>query len=85
MSTTTFALCFGNRGFMPGELILDARSEMVKAITDAGYDYLIMDEKATRYGAVESRDEGLLYRDWLMSHKGKYDGVIFSMPMIQIK
>ena len=34
----TFALCFGNRGFMPGELILGAREDMVKAVTDAGYD-----------------------------------------------
>ena len=34
----TFALCFGNRGFMPGELILGAREDMVKAVTDAGYE-----------------------------------------------
>ena len=34
----TFALCFCNRGFMPGELIYGARDDMVKAVTDAGYD-----------------------------------------------
>lgn len=79
--TMTFALCFGNRGFMPGELILDARADMVKALTDAGYKYLIMDEKATRLGAVETRDEGRLYSNWLASHKGEYDGVIFCMPI----
>ena len=47
----TFALCFGNRGFMPGELILGARDDMVKAVTDAGYDYIMMEESASRYGA----------------------------------
>ena len=36
----TFALCFCNRGFMPGELIYGARDDMVKAVTDAGYDYI---------------------------------------------
>lgn len=77
----TFALCFGNRGFMPGELILGAREDMVKAVTDAGYNYLIMEEKATRYGAVETRDEGRLYAQWLKEHEGQYDGVIFSMPI----
>jgi len=77
----TFALCFGNRGLMPGELILDARKEMVKAVTDAGYDYIIMEEKATRYGAVETRDEGAAYAKWLKEHEGKFDGVIFSMPI----
>lgn len=34
----TFALCFCNRGFMPGELIYEAREDMVKAMTGAGYD-----------------------------------------------
>ena len=44
MKKMTFALCFCNRGFMPGELILDARREMVQAVTEAGYDYIMMDE-----------------------------------------
>ncbi|MDR3200410.1 MAG: hypothetical protein LBT68_03025 [Spirochaetales bacterium] len=77
----TFALCFGNRGFMPGELILDARKDMQKAVKDAGFDYIMMDENATRYGAVETRDEGRLFAQWLKKHEGHYDGVIFSMPI----
>ena len=81
MKKTTFALCFCNRGFMPGELILGARKDMIKAVTKAGYDYIIMDEKATRFGGVETRDEGRLYAKWLAEHKGEYDGVIFSMPI----
>jgi len=36
MKKNTFALLFGNRGFMPGELILTAREEMVRAVKDAG-------------------------------------------------
>lgn len=78
---TTFALCFGNRGFMPGELILDAREEMAKAVRDAGFDCLSMDVSATRYGAVETRDEGRLYAKWLEQHRGRFDGVIFCMPI----
>lgn len=81
MKKLTFALFFGNRGFMPAELIASAREDMVKAVTDAGYDYIIMDENATRYGAVETRDEGRLYAKWLKSHEGEYDGVILCMPI----
>ncbi len=81
MKKITFALCFGNRGFMPGELILGARDDMIKAVTDCGYDYIIMDADATRFGAVETRDEGRLYAKWLKEHEGEYDGVIFSMPI----
>ncbi|MBR2476714.1 MAG: hypothetical protein IKB50_01105 [Clostridia bacterium] len=77
----TFALYFGNRGFMPAELIEGAREDMVKAVTDAGYDYIIMDKEATRYGAVETRDEGRAYAKWLKSHEGEYDGVILCMPI----
>ena len=35
MKKMTFALCFCNRGFMPGELIYGARDDMVKAVTAA--------------------------------------------------
>ncbi len=81
MKKITFALCFGNRGFMPGELIYGAREDMVKAVCDAGYDYIAMDAEATRYGGVETREEGLKYARWLKEHEGEYDGVIFSMPI----
>ena len=81
MSKMTFALCFGNRGFMPGELILEAREEMAQAVKNAGHDFIMMDEGATRYGAVETRDEGLIYAQWLAQNKGGYDGVIFCMPI----
>lgn len=77
----TFALAFCNRGFMPGELIYGAREDMIKAVTDAGYDYIAMDAKLTRFGGIETRDEGLLYAKWLKEHEGQYDGVIFSMPI----
>ena len=75
-----FALYFGNRGFFPAGLIKGAREEMAKAVTDAGFDYLIAPEDMTRYGAAETRAEGLKYAEWLKSHEGEYDGVIMSLP-----
>lgn len=66
---------------MPAELIEGARVDMVSAVTAAGYDYIMMDQEATRYGAVETRDEGRLYAKWLKSHEGEYDGVILCMPI----
>lgn len=77
----TFALAFCNRGFMPGELIYGAREDMIKAVEDAGYGYIAMEAELTRYGGIETRDEGLLYAKWLKAHEGEYDGVIFSMPI----
>ena len=76
-----FALFFGNRGFMPAELIEEARLDMIKAVNNAGYEYLIMEKDATRYGAVETREEGRKYAKWLKSHEGEYDGVICCQPI----
>ena len=77
---TTFALYFANRGFFPGEVIAEARDEMIKAVTDNGFDYICLDESLTRYGAVETRAEGKIYADFLEENKGKFDGVILCMP-----
>lgn len=78
---TTFALFFGNRGFMPEKLISQARKEIIESVTKAGFNYIIMDEKMTHYGAVETRDEGKIYANWLEENRGKFDGVILSMPI----
>ena len=76
----TFALFFGNRGFFPGELIAGARKEMIQVLEENGYGYIVMDESLTRYGAVETIAEGKLYAQFLEDNKGKYDGIILSLP-----
>ena len=54
---TTFALFFGTRGFFPASLIAQAREDLPRVLRDMGHDVLILDEDATRYGAVESTRE----------------------------
>ncbi|AEF80177.1 L-fucose/L-arabinose isomerase family protein [Leadbettera azotonutricia] len=80
MTKLTFALFFGNRGFFPGELIADARRELIQAVEKAGYGYIAMDEKLTRFGAVETREEGRKYAAFLREHAGQFQGVILCMP-----
>jgi len=80
LSKMTFALYFGNRGFFPGSLISQARNEMAETLKGLGYASLIMDEAETRYGAVETPDEGRKYAAFLKENRDKYDGVILSLP-----
>ncbi|MCI5970365.1 MAG: hypothetical protein MRZ29_04335, partial [Oscillospiraceae bacterium] len=80
MKKTTFALYFGNRGFFPGELIASARDEMTKVLENLGFGYIIADENATRYGAVETIEEGAFYKDFLKKHEGEFDGIIICLP-----
>ncbi len=80
MKNMTFALYFGNRGFFPESLIAGARKEISHALHSLGCNTLSMDESATRYGAVETAEEGRTFAAFLKEHSGKYDGVILSLP-----
>jgi len=77
---STFALFFGNRGFFPASLMAEAREELPKTLRAQGFDVLMMDEGATRFGAVETPREGQIYAEFLRQHRGQYDGVILSLP-----
>jgi L-fucose isomerase-like protein len=80
MDKTAFALFFGNRGFFPASLIAEARSEMKHALTSLGHEVLLLEEDATRYGAVETPCEGEIYANFLRSNRGKFGGVIVCLP-----
>jgi len=79
-SAVTFALFFGNRGGFPSSLMAAARKELPQAARKAGCDFLMMDEAATRHGAVETLAEAEKYAAFLKRNEGKYDGVILSLP-----
>ncbi len=80
MKKTTFALFFGNRGFFPASLIAGAREEMRSALTALGHEVLMLDDSATRYGAVETPQEGEIYANFLRENRGKFGGVILCLP-----
>ncbi len=75
-----FALFFGNRGFFPPELIMQAREEMAGVLKRLGHETLLMDAEATRYGAVSNKEDAANYAAFLKDHEGRYDGVILSLP-----
>ena len=66
MKKLTFALFFGNRGFFPGEVISESREKLSSAVSRLGYGYLMMEESLTRYGAVETIEEGRLFAEFLL-------------------
>ncbi len=77
---TTFALYFGNRGFFPESLIASARAELTVRLQSLGLGCLTLDEKATRFGSVETVEEGRIYAEFLARNRGKYQGVILCLP-----
>jgi L-fucose isomerase-like protein len=77
---STFALFFGNRGFFPASLMAEARAELPRVLHSMGHETLMLEETATRYGAVETTREGETYARFLQQNRGKYDGVILCLP-----
>jgi L-fucose isomerase-like protein len=77
---TTFALFFGNRGFFPASLIAQAREELPRVLKNWGHDTLMLDENATRHGAVETPREGEVYANFLRQNRGSFGGVILCLP-----
>ncbi len=80
ISKSTFAVFFGNRGFFPASLQSEARREMRETLEGLGHGVLMLDESATRYGAVESPAEGRLFAEFLRAHRGQFAGVILCLP-----
>ncbi len=77
---STFALYFGNRGFFPESLIAGARKELSEKLAEFGHKSIMLDEKLTRNGAVETVAEGKIYAKFLEENKGKFQGVILCLP-----
>ncbi|MBN1396275.1 MAG: hypothetical protein JW959_14725 [Pirellulales bacterium] len=77
---STFALFFGNRGFFPASLQAAARREMRESLERMGHKVLLLDEDATRHGAVETPEEGRVYAQFLRRHEGEYQGVVLCLP-----
>jgi L-fucose isomerase-like protein len=75
-----FALFYGNRIFFPEALMASARKETVEVLKKLGHETIILDADATRYGAVETAEEGKVYAKFLKENEGKFDGVILFLP-----
>ncbi len=80
MTKMTFAVLFGNRGFFPSESIAKARKSMVEAIKDAGYEVALIDPEKTKFGAVETAQEGKIFAQFLKENQDGIDGLIISLP-----
>jgi L-fucose isomerase-like protein len=77
---STFAVFLGNRGFFPASLMASARQDLTEVLHKLGHETLFLDEHVTRHGAVETVKEGQVYANFLARERGKYDGVILSLP-----
>lgn len=79
-SKVTFGVIVGTRGFFNSKLAEEGRRELLARLDKLGYGYVIVDEKATSAGAIESRADALKCAALFQAYRAKLDGIIVSLP-----
>lgn len=80
MSTTTFGVIVGNRGFFPDELARDGRKNILAILKKLGYQSICLTGRNTPFGSVESYDDAVKCAALFAAHKHDIDGIIVTLP-----
>lgn len=77
-----FGVIIGTRAYFNAELAKDVRKQLLKTLTDGGYDYVILPEDATPTGSssIETREDGLKCATLFRKNRDRIDGIIVSLP-----
>lgn len=77
-----FGVIIGTRAYFNSELARDVRKQLLKTITDEGYDCVILPEDATPTGSssIETREDGLKCATLFRENRDRIDGIIVSLP-----
>src|SRR6204780_275151 len=76
----TMGVIVGNRGFFPDHLAKEGREEIVKALTNAGIEPVVLSPEESKFGAVETRVESRKCADLFRANRDRIDGVIVTLP-----
>ncbi|MBW4437780.1 MAG: L-fucose/L-arabinose isomerase family protein [Pleurocapsa minor GSE-CHR-MK-17-07R] len=76
----TLGVIVGNRDFFPDVLISEGRRDMLDVLAEMGIDVVILDEDATKLGAVETWQHAKLCAELFRQHADKIDGILVTLP-----
>jgi len=76
----TFGVIVGNRGFFPDALAQEGHAFMTSFLKKAGYGCVILSERDTKFGSVETWEDAKKCADLFKKNRDKIDGVIVTLP-----
>jgi L-fucose isomerase-like protein len=76
----TLGVVIGNRDFFPDVLVGEARRDLLALFAELDIDAVILDENATKLGAVETWAHARRCADLFRAHRDRIDGVLVSLP-----
>mgnify|MGYP000574966097 FL=1 len=80
MDKPVVGVIVGNRGFFPDHLCDSGRKTFLKVFSEEGIEPVILDEKATPFGSVESLNDARKCADLFRQHRDRIDGVLVTLP-----
>jgi L-fucose isomerase-like protein len=80
MQRITLGVVIGNRDFFPDVLVGEARRDLMKLFDESGIDAVLLDEQATKLGAVETWDHAKRCAELFRAHRDRIQGVLVSLP-----
>jgi L-fucose isomerase-like protein len=80
MSKTVLGVIFGNRDFFPDQLVAEARREVLDVLKAAGIEAVLLGEKDTKLGGVETYADAKKCAELFRRHRDRIDGVLVCLP-----
>jgi L-fucose isomerase-like protein len=80
MTDMTLGVIIGNRDFFPDVLVTTARAEVLAVLAQNGVRPVILDEAATKRGAVETWEDAKKCAELFKSRRDQIDGILVILP-----
>jgi L-fucose isomerase-like protein len=80
MQPMTLGVIIGNRDFFPDILVGEARRDLSKLFGEFGIDSVLLDEQATKLGAVETWEHAKRCADLFRANRDRIQGVVVCLP-----
>lgn len=77
-----FGVIIGTRAYFNSELARDVKTQLLKVISELGYEYVILPEDATptNSSSIETLEDGVKCARLFREHRDEIDGIIVSLP-----
>ena len=76
----TLGVIVGNRDFFPDSLISEGRADILEVLAELDVDVVIVDEAATKLGAVETWEHAKICAELFRQNADRIDGILVTLP-----
>lgn len=77
---TCLGVIVGNRDFFPDRLVTEGRHDILALLQESGLEAVILDDKATKLGGVETWTHAKLCAALFRAHADEIDGILVVLP-----